>query len=66
MEKVKNNFLAPAIGELGACLVRVPVEVVKQRCQATAITTSFANIKLVLATDGLLGFYRGFSAGDQI
>ena len=28
---VKDAFVAPALGEIGACLIRVPVEVVKQR-----------------------------------
>ena len=31
LETLKNAFLAPMMGETGACMVRVPVEVVKQR-----------------------------------
>jgi len=60
LQRVKNDFVAPAMGEIGACTVRVPVEVVKQRCQATAVTTSRANIDQVMRTEGLSGFYRGF------
>ena len=30
LQTMKNNILAPSCGELGACLVRVPVEVIKQ------------------------------------
>ena len=26
MQTIKNNFIAPALGEIGACIVRVPVE----------------------------------------
>ena len=40
--------------------VRVPVEVVKQRCQATHVTTSVENARLVWAQEGVRGFYRGF------
>ena len=31
LSTLKDAFAAPALGEIGACLVRVPVEVVKQR-----------------------------------
>ena len=31
LETLKNSFLAPAAGEIGACMIRVPVEVIKQR-----------------------------------
>ncbi|CBY13142.1 unnamed protein product [Oikopleura dioica] len=62
LEAFKNNFLAPSIAEMGACMVRVPVEVVKQRCQATAISSSTENLKLIMAKEGVPGLYRGFTA----
>lgn len=31
LSRIKDSILAPSIGEMAACLVRVPVEVVKQR-----------------------------------
>ena len=36
------------------------MEVVKQRCQATHVTTSVENARLVWAQEGVRGFYRGF------
>ena len=35
LEMLKNSIIAPSVGECAACVVRVPVEVVKQRAQAT-------------------------------
>ena len=49
--------MAPACGEIGACLIRVPVEVIKQRCQATDVTKSRDNFNAVLRTEGFSGFY---------
>ena len=47
-----------------ACLVRVPTEVIKTRMQAASYgslaKSSFAAAQLVLSTDGIRGFYRGF------
>ena len=31
LSRIKDSILAPSIGEMAACLVRVPIEVVKQR-----------------------------------
>jgi len=48
-----------------ACLVRVPTEVIKTRSQTSSYgalaDSSLATAKLVWKTDGLKGFYRGFS-----
>jgi hypothetical protein len=47
----------------GACLVRVPTELVKTRAQTSAygpLTSSLYSARMVLHTDGLKGFYRGF------
>lgn len=47
-----------------ACLIRVPTEVIKTRMQTSTYgalgASSFASARLVLANDGLRGFYRGF------
>lgn len=59
-----NHMLSASIGEVAACLVRVPTEVIKTRSQTssygTLANTSLATAKLVWKTDGLRGFYRGF------
>lgn len=45
--------------QIGACTVRVPVEVVKQRRQAGVLCSSLAVAKKALKRDGLPGLYRG-------
>jgi len=47
----------------GACLVRVPTEVVKTRAQTSAygpLTSSLHSARMILQADGVRGFYRGF------
>jgi len=48
-----------AAGEVVACLVRVPVEIVKQRAQSSSVAP-FKIVTDVLKRDGLPGFYRGY------
>ncbi|KAK9448671.1 mitochondrial carrier [Limtongia smithiae] len=60
-----THMTAAILGEIAACTVRVPTEVVKQRAQASASTpSSLAALKMVLAnTTGegrLRGLYRGY------
>ncbi|CAG0883206.1 unnamed protein product [Cyprideis torosa] len=59
-----NHLLASSIGEVAACAVRVPVEVVKQRRQvgmylgaglATVVRSTYRG-------GGVAGFYRGFGS----
>ncbi|GAA5853034.1 hypothetical protein JCM8547_004779 [Rhodosporidiobolus lusitaniae] len=55
------HMLSASGGEVAACLVRVPTEVVKQRSQTSAAGTSSLDVfKSVLSQQGLRGFYRGF------
>ncbi|BGP17097.1 hypothetical protein JCM10213_003876 [Rhodosporidiobolus nylandii] len=55
------HMLAASGGEVAACLVRVPTEVVKQRSQtSSAGTSSLSVFRSVLAREGVSGFYRGF------
>jgi len=60
-----NHMLSASIGEVAACLIRVPTEVIKTRTQTSsygaAHASSLAAAKLVLQNEGLSGFYRGFS-----
>ncbi|KAL4073281.1 mitochondrial carrier domain-containing protein [Scleroderma yunnanense] len=59
-----NHMISASIGEVAACLIRVPTEVIKTRTQTSSYGTSAASsltcAKLVLQSDGIKGFYRGF------
>lgn len=58
------HMFAASCGEIVACLVRVPVEIAKQRKQAMLVkssTTSFQILYQAFKTEGLRkGIYRGF------
>lgn len=63
-----EHMAAASVGEVAACAVRVPTEVVKQRAQALQQPTSLAALRFILAqrsTIGLAGvwkeMYRGWS-----
>ena len=49
-----------AVGEVAACIIRVPVEVVKQRRQAGFHKSSLYIVRTILKTEGLFGLYRGY------
>ncbi|KAF7972713.1 hypothetical protein HWV62_17164 [Athelia sp. TMB] len=61
-----THMLAASTGEIAACLVRVPTEVVKSRTQTSTFgalgSSSWQAAKLTLARDGWKGFYRGFGS----
>ncbi|CAG5121284.1 unnamed protein product [Candidula unifasciata] len=57
-----GHMTAASVGEVTACLVRVPVEVVKQRTQALNTGSSLASFRLTLQSEGLRGFYRGYTS----
>lgn len=57
------HMLAASSGELAACLVRVPTEVIKTRAQTSAYggkTGSLEAAKMVWRSEGIRGFGRGF------
>ncbi|KAK9708892.1 S-adenosylmethionine transporter [Basidiobolus ranarum] len=54
------HMAAASGGEISACFVRVPTEVIKQRMQTKQYYTINATVKALLKTDGVLGFYRGY------
>lgn len=61
------HMLAGSLGEVAACAVRVPTEVVKQRAQAGQHATSAAALRAILASRGAVGLagvwgqlYRGW------
>ncbi|EMC91833.1 hypothetical protein BAUCODRAFT_306237 [Baudoinia panamericana UAMH 10762] len=62
------HMLAASVGEVAACAVRVPTEVVKQRAQAGQYPTSLTALTSILAQRSTHGFfhvwrelYRGWS-----
>lgn len=58
-----THMVAASCGEVIACLIRVPTEVVKQRYQANMIVSSnnlFQSIGNIFKIEGLGGFYKGF------
>ncbi|KPM03758.1 S-adenosylmethionine mitochondrial carrier protein-like protein [Sarcoptes scabiei] len=56
-----SYILAASCGEICACLIRVPVEVVKQRAQANQMNSWFV-LRTTVKHTGLKGLYRGFSS----
>ncbi|XP_030632874.1 mitochondrial S-adenosylmethionine carrier protein [Chanos chanos] len=57
-----THMLAASLGEIGACLIRVPTEVVKQRTQASPSLTTYQVLLATLREEGLRGLYRGYSS----
>ncbi|KAI1286965.1 S-adenosylmethionine mitochondrial carrier protein [Halotydeus destructor] len=53
------HMIAASFGEIAACCVRVPVEVVKQRTQAGQ-ASSWQNFQQALRSQGIRGLYRGY------
>ncbi|PCH39799.1 S-adenosylmethionine transporter [Wolfiporia cocos MD-104 SS10] len=60
------HMLAASTGEVAACLIRVPTEVIKTRMQTSTYgslaRSSLAGARRVLADEGIRGFYRGFGS----
>jgi len=54
------HMVAASTGEVAACLVRVPVEIVKQRRQARAAGSSVEIVRDTWRGEGARGFYRGY------
>lgn len=54
-----RNMLAASTAETIACLVRVPVEVVKQRAQAYQLASVIV-LRETIKNSGLAGLYRGY------
>ncbi|XP_044933909.1 S-adenosylmethionine mitochondrial carrier protein isoform X6 [Mustela putorius furo] len=57
-----KHMLAASAGEVVACLIRVPSEVVKQRAQVSASSRTFHIFSNILYTEGVQGLYRGYKS----
>jgi len=55
-----SHMLAASCGEVAACLIRVPTEIVKQRMQVGMHNSIGSCVRDILRTDGPLGMYRGY------
>lgn len=59
-----THVISASLGEVAACLVRVPTEVIKTRMQTSTYgdraRSSLSSARLVWNNEGLGGFYRGF------
>ena len=56
-----GHMTAASVGEVAACLVRVPTEVLKQRLQTSQYPSLSAAVQGTYASGGISGFFRGFS-----
>ncbi|CDR46814.1 CYFA0S26e00364g1_1 [Cyberlindnera fabianii] len=57
------HMLSASCGEIAACLVRVPAEVIKQRTQASKFSSSLDTFKSVWRNESGEGIIRGFYRG---
>uniref|UniRef100_A0AAY5EPA7 Mitochondrial S-adenosylmethionine carrier protein n=1 Tax=Electrophorus electricus TaxID=8005 RepID=A0AAY5EPA7_ELEEL len=57
-----THMLAASLGEIVACLIRVPTEVVKQRTQASPVLHTHHVLMATLREEGFRGLYRGFGS----
>ncbi|MEE6502557.1 hypothetical protein FKM82_004554 [Ascaphus truei] len=56
------HMAAASLGELVACLIRVPSEVVKQRVQVSPSSTTYQMLARTLHEEGIRGLYRGYKS----
>ena len=62
VNQVLVHMMSASLGEIGACVVRVPVEVIKQRMQVAPKGSGSAKLfKATLQKEGLSGLFRGYS-----
>ncbi|KAK7078512.1 hypothetical protein SK128_001116, partial [Halocaridina rubra] len=54
------HMIAASAGEVTACIIRVPMEVVKQRRQAQLYQSSIQVVRDTLKYEGIRGLYRGY------
>ncbi|XP_049496816.1 S-adenosylmethionine mitochondrial carrier protein isoform X2 [Panthera uncia] len=57
-----KHMLAASAGEVVACLIRVPSEVVKQRAQVSSSSRTFQIFSNILYQEGIRGLYRGYTS----
>jgi solute carrier family 25 S-adenosylmethionine transporter 26 len=58
--RTAQHMIAATLGEIVACLIRVPTEVVKQRMQARLYGRLDDAVRSIYRNSGVRGFYQGF------
>ncbi|XP_058023168.1 mitochondrial S-adenosylmethionine carrier protein isoform X2 [Ahaetulla prasina] len=56
------HMMAASFGEIVACLIRVPAEVVKQRAQVSPSSSTLRILSQTVYEEGILGLYRGYKS----
>jgi len=56
------HMISACVGEITACLIRVPVEVIKQRAQVHSGLQLLSIAKGTISNEGIRGLYRGYLA----
>nr|XP_006002096.1 PREDICTED: S-adenosylmethionine mitochondrial carrier protein isoform X2 [Latimeria chalumnae] len=57
-----KHMVAASFGEMIACLIRVPTEVIKQRSQASPSSGTYRELVKTLQQEGFGGLYRGYTS----
>ncbi|XP_054693940.1 S-adenosylmethionine mitochondrial carrier protein [Grus americana] len=57
-----THMVAASLGEVVACLIRVPSEVVKQRAQVSPSSSTLRILSHTLYREGIQGLYRGYKS----
>jgi solute carrier family 25 S-adenosylmethionine transporter 26 len=57
-----SHMIAASVGEVAACLARVPTENVKQNLQAGTYPTTGACVRAIMAESGMIGFMKGYAS----
>ena len=60
VHQTASHMMAAAVGDITSCLIRVPVEIVKQRTQALSGGSSYSTFISTYQAEGWHGFYRGY------
>lgn len=58
-----SHMLAASMGEIAACMVRVPAEVIKQRTQSLQFKSSLESFKYILSNKSGEGVWKGLYRG---
>ncbi len=54
------HMMAASLGEISACTIRVPTEIIKQRMQTGRYSHYLKAFQQIWKSEGLFGFYRGY------
>ncbi|XP_027556185.1 S-adenosylmethionine mitochondrial carrier protein isoform X1 [Neopelma chrysocephalum] len=57
-----THMVAASLGEVVACLIRVPSEVIKQRAQVSPSSSTLRILSQTLYHEGVQGLYRGYKS----